>query len=267
MDTLTQYTLAAAGNQDSGGLVLLGAGAQVYGSVAASKTLGLGDGVVIDGDACGRYINSAERELLNISGRYGDCEHMSTLHQEINHLSDSLAVEGVQKGDLQGGGVLTPGVYHIHDLILGAQDSLVLRGEPGQRLVVNVHGNAQMDAGAQVVLTGGLQAQDVFFNFINESRYNSFEFGGATLVGTYVSNGRTFIMGDGATLQNARFYTTGDIIADVEVIRFDESPPIPFIQAVPDVLDTQSVVAVSTPSTPLLFLLFCIAAWLMRRKS
>ena len=58
-----------------------------------------------------------------------------------------------------------------------------------------------------------------FFNFTDNLQANSFEIGGAEISGTFISNQRNFILGDGATLEDTRFITNGSIIANVQDVK------------------------------------------------
>lgn len=63
----------------------------------------------------------------------------------------------------------------------------------------------------------------MLFLILTNSGSQSFEVGGANISGTFISSRRSIIIGDGATLNNSRFYTTATIIAnvqDVQDVRF-----------------------------------------------
>jgi hypothetical protein len=60
----------------------------------------------------------------------------------------------------------------------------------------------------------------MLFLILTNSGSQSFEVGGANISGTFISSRRSIIIGDGATLNNSRFYTTATIIANVQDVRF-----------------------------------------------
>lgn len=262
LNSLKEFTMAAVGDGWSGGNILLGSEAHVFGSVAASRYLGLGAGVKIDGDACSAFIGAGQSEMSNISGKKGDCGQFSSLHDAVTGLSLALTQPHQEREDLKFAKTFGSGVYHVNDIVLQSQDAITFRGIAGQKFVLNIYGHAQFGSGSAIKLEGGVRPEDVFFNFIKSAQYSSFEFGGATLVGTFVSNGRDFIMGDGAILNQTRFYTTGNMIANIQDVRFDNvsMPPI----VIPD--EQPNIEVVNSPINPAVALILFVLPALLYRK-
>jgi len=211
------FTMAVASHDPWQGNLLLGSEAHIFGSVASSAVLELGSGVQIDGDACA---STQHNWGATVSGSVGHCSNFANLADDITSAARQAEQLPQQTlGNITGSAQLTSSqgsVFGLNDLVLGSGDWLTLSGLSSDFFVLNVYGQAKLGSGAGIQLTGGLLAQNVVFNFVASPLASSFEIGGATLTGTYLSDGRSFILGDGATLAQTRFYSTANIIANVQ---------------------------------------------------
>jgi hypothetical protein len=248
-----QYIFATANNNQWSGNLLLGSEAHVFGSVAASNTLELGSGVIVKGNACAGVTNNWG---ATVTGATGSCTNLAQLAEDINaaatqaqtfadidlsnvtnlgNVTDSLAIAGIGFQS-----------FLISDLLLSSGETLTVTGGVDDSFVFNIFGAAQLGSGANILLQGGISAQNVVFNFIANSAAHSFEIGGANISGTFLSSGRSFILGDGATLNNSRFYSTESIVANVQDVYFPK----------------QTAIAVQVPE-PVSIILFVMALMLV----
>ena len=127
---------------------------------------------------------------------------------------------------------------------------MTVTGGISDSFIFNVFDRALLGSGANILLEGGVLAENVIFNFVANSSNHTFEVGGANISGTFLSSGRTFILGDGATLNNSRFYSTEAIVGNVQDVRF----PSNIVTSVPE------------PSTFVIFVLGIIGLGLRRFK-
>jgi hypothetical protein len=237
------YIIATASNEQWSGNLLLGSEAHIFGSVAASNTLELGDGVIIDGDACAGTTNNWGAVVLGASGA---CANFSQIANDISSAATKAETfKGSDLGDVTknaeifGNGFQS---FMINNLLLAGGETLTVNGNIKDYFIFNIFGIAQLGSGANILLQGGVAAENVIFNFVANPTSHTFELGGANISGTFLSSGRTFIIGDGATLNNSRFYSTESIIANVQDVRFP----------------TKNVSHVTEPSTLAIFALGAI---------
>jgi hypothetical protein len=218
------YIIAAASTEQWSGNLLLGSEAHVFGSVAASNTLELGDGVIVDGDACAGTTNDWG---ASVAGATGTCADFNQLANDIS--GAATQAEGFSgsyldnvSGSLEvfGGGFQS---FSINNLLLSGGDALTVTGNVDDYFIFNIFGEAKLGSGSNILLQGGVTADNVVFNFVKNLNYQNFELGGANISGTFLSSGRTFIIGDGATLKNSRFYSTESIVANVQDVHFPNS--------------------------------------------
>ena len=215
------YIIATASNEQWSGNLLLGSEAHIFGSVAASNTLELGDGVIVDGDACAGTTNNWGAVVLGASGA---CANFSQIANDISSAATKAETfKGSDLGDVTknaeifGSGFQS---FMINNLLLAGGETLTVTGSIKDYFIFNIFGTAQLGSGANILLQGGVAAENVIFNFVANPTSHTFELGGANISGTFLSSGRTFIIGDGATLNNSRFYSTESIIANVQDVRF-----------------------------------------------
>jgi hypothetical protein len=241
-----EYIIATASNNQWGGNLLLGSDAHIFGSVAASNTLYLGDGVIIDGNACAGKTESWGTTVISTPAT---CNNLTDLANDITSAADlaqtytSIKRDIIGNNNFSGSGTQS---FSINNLLLSAGEALTVNGGINDYFIFNVFERAQLGSGANILLEGGILAENVIFNFVANIANHTFEVGGANISGTFLSSGRTFILGDGATLNNSRFYSTEAIVGNVQDVRF----PI------------NSQVAVPEPSTLVIFVfgMFGLAA-------
>ncbi len=244
------YIIATASNNQWSGNLLLGSDAHIFGSVAASNTLYLGDGVIVDGKACA---GKTESWGTTVIGSVGNCNNLSELADDIESAAtqaqsftgSSLDIFGSLA--INGSGFQT---FNISNLLLSNGETLTVNGGINDYFIFNIADRAQLGSGANILLEGGISAENVIFNFMASNVNNTFEIGGANISGTFLSSGRTFILGDGATLNNSRFYTNEAIVGNVQDVRFP----------------TNSLVAVSEPATFAILFLSLIGLFVRKSK-
>lgn len=207
------YVMATGGYSS----LLLGSAAHIEGSVAAGFYLSLGSGVTIEGSACAPALGIGAGAVIQGGTA---CPHAPLYEDILSGSRDLAGLPGSPLLRIDSSSTLTAGVYQVGSLLLDANEVLTIRGGIQDTVVVNVSGTAKLGSGAGIVLAGGIKSSNVYFNFINSPQYSSFEFGAAAISGNFVSDGRSFIMGDGATLGNTRFLTNGNIIANVQTVRY-----------------------------------------------
>jgi len=206
-----------------GGDLNLGSEAWIHGSVAASNYIGFGAGSIVYGDACAPQIDAS----ADVRGNADVCSDVVKGIDGFDQLSLDIAQANQQASLLGGNNVnifsgttidaSTNNVLSTSSLNL-ATGFLTINGSADDHLVLNISGNAFIGSGAGILLTGGLTSANVLFNFTNLGQ-TTFNFGGADISGTFLANNGAFIAGDGATLDDVRFYTNNTLIANVQTVR------------------------------------------------
>ncbi len=221
-----KYTLAVGQHEWPsgviGGTLGLGSEAEIFGHVAASSSINIGAGAIVHGDLCVK--GGTPCSDLDVNG--GKLDQLST---------DILGAYNTAKSFYQDtGAVGIAGDYAIDaavtdyfsatSLKLVSGDVLTIRGNAADSLIINVAGMADIGSGAKIILEG-IHSRNVLFNFLDagasDPDYN-FQFGGAEINGTFLANKRAFSLGDGATLENTRFYNNRHMDANVQVVH---NPP------------------------------------------
>jgi hypothetical protein len=248
------YIFATANTENWGGSLTLGSDAHIFGNVASSNILRLGDGVIIDGDACAS--STISWGTTSVAGATDTCIDFTQLANDISGAAAQAQIfVGRDLGDVSGTSeVFGDGFqsFIINDLLLANKDTLTVTGGVDDYFIFNVFGLAKLGSGTNILLQGGVTAENVIFNFVADPTFHTFELGGANISGTFLSSGRSFIIGDGATLNNSRFYTTQSIIANVQDVRFPRN-------AAP-------LMSVTEPSTLVIFALGAVGLALRRFK-
>jgi hypothetical protein len=224
-----EYIIATASNNQWGGNLLLGSDAHIFGSVAASNTLYLGDGVIIDGNACAGKTESWGTTVIRSPAK---CNDLNDLANDITDAAaqaqtyTDTALDIIGNVNISGSGIQS---FSINNLLLAGGETLTVTGGENDTFIFNVFEQAQLGSGANILLEGGILAENVIFNFVANLTNHTFEVGGANISGTFLSSGRTFILGDGATLNNSRFYSTEAIVGNVQDVRFPTNAltPVP----------------------------------------
>lgn len=207
-----------------GGALQLGSEAYIHGSVAASSHIGFGTGSAVYGDACSR----TSAGFANVSGTSSMCNDVVS-SPNFDLLSQDIAAANEQARALAGSnyGALTSStlfdastanVLTVSNIDLASGEFLSITGSANDNLVVNILGDAMIGSGAGILLMGDLTSENVLFNFANQGQ-STFNFGGADISGTFLANNGSFIAGDGARLEDVRFYTNNTIIANVQTVR------------------------------------------------
>lgn len=222
----------AVGNYGS---LQLGSEADVYGHVAAQNMVQLASGAKVHGDTCSGFISIAP--LGNIAGSQGisdncaefsnagiaDFSRLTTDISQANLVAQALS--GLTIGSIEDNAFLNAAVsnvYHVDDLILSTGEFLTVKGTASDSIVINIAGDASIGSLAGIKLTGGIRAANVLFNLLDTKAVSNFEFGGAEINGTFLANNRSFQLGDGAKLENVRFYNNSSMQANVQVVH---NPP------------------------------------------
>jgi choice-of-anchor A domain-containing protein len=207
-----------------GGTLQLGSEALIHGSVAASNHIGFGTGSVVYGNACSRSTSG----VANVSGTASMCSDVVS-SSSFDLLSQDIAAANEQARALAGSnyGALTAStlfdattvdVLTVSNIDLASGEFLSVTGSAHDYLVINILGDAIIGSGAGILLMGDLSSENVLFNFANLGQ-STFNFGGADISGTFLANNGAFIAGDGARLEDVRFYTNNAIIANVQTVR------------------------------------------------
>lgn len=231
----------------SGSSIGLGSEAHLYSSVGSDFYISMGSGVVVEGAACSPALGIGAGAVIKQPGT--TCPAGNYFKAQIAQISQQASgwADASAAFDVTNTTALAAGNYTLSSLHLDAGESLTISGKASDVAIINITGLAKLGSGAAIYLKGGISAQTVFFNFIDNAVARSFEFGGAELSGTFLSSSRDYIMGDGATLQDSRFFTNGAIVANVQDVIY------------------RGVTEVSAPATGLLALTG-VAGLLMRRR-
>jgi hypothetical protein len=217
-----------------GGNLNLGSDAWIHGNIAASNHIGFGSGAIIYGNACTTNYST----VADVRGTSSACNDVSKQPGAIfDQLSLDIATAN-QQAELLGGinwGAITNTAtieanafnsLQISNIHLATNEYLTINGSANDHLVLNISGNAFIGSGAGILLTGGLTSANVLFNFVNDGQ-TTFNFGGAVISGTFLANNGAFIAGDGAQLNDVRFYTNNALIANVQTVRTNNTVEIP----------------------------------------
>ena len=221
LSTVDKYTFAVGGANSS---LILGSEAEIYGSVASQYYLSTAPNVQIHGDAC--YQVSGMGPSTTVDGLSGSCEEINQLESAIAQANAfATALTGESINDITGTQTLdasAQNVYSVNEINLATGEFLTISGSANDEVIINVASNIKVGSLAGILLTGGISSANVLFNFSNNFAQNEFNFGGANISGTFLGNNTTYIMGDGATLDDVRFYTNKHLQANVQVVRTKE---------------------------------------------
>ena len=201
--------------------IILGSEAHIFGDVSASNFLSMASGANIEGNACSNFISKGAGAIINgVNGNTDACDNLNQLGSDISNAASALAGYGVaNSASITQTMSLVAGNYWFDDLYLETGETLTINGGVGSTAIINISGMAKLGSGAGIELSGGILSENVFFNFIDNLKSNSFEIGGSEISGTFISNQRNFILGDGAILEDTRFITNGSIIANVQDVK------------------------------------------------
>ena len=218
LSTVDKYTFAVGGASSS---LILGSEAEIYGSVASQYYLSTAPSVQIHGDAC--YQVSGMGPNTTVDGNSGTCSEINQLESAIAQANAfATALTGKSISDITGTLTLDASahdVYSVNEINLSTGDFLTITGNADDQVIINIASNIKVGSLAGILLSGGISSSNVLFNFSNNFAQNEFNFGGANISGTFLGNNTTYIMGDGATLDDVRFYTNKHLQANVQVVR------------------------------------------------
>lgn len=218
LSTVDKYTFAVGGASSS---LILGSEAEIYGSVASQYYLSTAPNVKIHGDACYQAIGMGPNTTVDgTSGTCGEINQLESAIAQANAFATALTGENIS--DITGTLTLDAGahnVYSVNEINLATGEFLTISGSANDEVIINVASNIKVGSLAGILLTGGITSSNVLFNFSNNFAQNEFNFGGANISGTFLGNNTTYIMGDGATLDDVRFYTNKHLQANVQVVR------------------------------------------------
>ncbi|GAA6204946.1 PEP-CTERM sorting domain-containing protein [Thalassotalea sp. SU-HH00458] len=221
LSTVDKYTFAVGGASSS---LILGSEAEIFGSVASQYYLSTAPSVKIHGDAC--YQASGMGPNTTLDGFSGTCDEINQLESVIAQANAfATALTGESISDITGTFTLdasAQNVYSVNEIHLATGEFLTISGNADDQVIINVAGNIKVGSLAGILLTGGISSANVLFNFSNNFAQNEFNFGGANISGTFLGNNTSYIMGDGATLDDVRFYTNKHLQANVQVVRTKE---------------------------------------------
>jgi hypothetical protein len=224
-----RYTMAVGG---VAGSLTLGSEADIHGNVGSSWYIAMSPLTQVHGDACASAINFGPGAVIDgISGITSACSDYSSLSNSILLASEqAAALNGENKGDITSNTVLYASyqdAYAVGKLTLATGEILTVVGGINDSVVINVADIASIGSGAAIKLEGGILASNVVFNFLATAFASDFSFGGAQISGTYISNTRSFQLGDGAILNDARFYSNHSIVANVQSVKYSPSVEVP----------------------------------------
>lgn len=233
-----QYTMAVGGKTSS---LILGSDAEIFGGVGAGWYLALASDAKVHGNVCADAFSIGSG--ASIDGSKNNCGQLENDISHANLQATILANSAKNLGVIDQSITLNASLesnYTIDSLLLGSGEYLTISGSSSDEVVINIFGDAKVGSGGGILLTGGLTSNNVLFNFVNKNvGFSEFNFGGADISGTFLADRGSFTLGDGATLNDVRFYTNHAISANVQVVK-TQIPKIP---------DTDVNVQVSEPET------------------
>ncbi|GHE97428.1 hypothetical protein [Thalassotalea profundi] len=236
-----QYTMATGGKTSS---IILGSEAEIFGGVGAGWYLALASGAKVHGNACSDTFSIGAG--AQIDGSQSSCGQLESDISNANLQASLFTTSAQHLGTIDKTTTLDASLennYTIDSLLLSSGEYLTINGSSADQIVINIFGDAKVGSGAGILLSGGLTSANVIFNFINKSvGFSEFNFGGADISGTFLADKGAFILGDGATLNDVRFYTNHTISANVQVVRTELSPTIPDDNIVIQVPESQTYV-------------------------
>lgn len=229
-----------------GGNLVLGSDAWIHGKVAASNSIGFGAGSIIYDNSCAPNITDAKE----VKGQAITCNDVNKQSDTgFDQLSIDIAaanqqgalLNSINMGLIDQTTTIDASNYNalaFSSINLSSGEFLTVNGSTSDNIVLNITGNALIGSGAGILLTGGLTSKNVFFNFVTNGQA-LFNFGGANISGTFIANNGAFIAGDGAQLNDVRFYTNNTLIANVQEVYtapydYVQSPNSPSFVSVPE---------------------------------
>lgn len=217
------------------GSLVLGSEAYIHGNVAASRDIGFAAGAIVYGDACSNTFNMGAAS--EVKGTKSTCSDVvktggNVLDQLSNDILDASNtaknLAGFDRGVVSSSTTFDAARYNVinvSSIDLGSNDVITVTGSSSDNLIINVSGDAQIASGAKILFSSGLTSSNVLFNFIDPT-FSSFNFGGAEINGTFLATKGAFNAGDGAILNDVRFYTNYALIGNFQTVRTVTPPPV-----------------------------------------
>ena len=211
------YTLLSVGTpwtSNSGGTLVLGSAAEIYGNVGARNYLGFSAAVSIHGDVDGGALVAAPDAQIDGSYNTLDSSYWDGLYADLTQASaQAAAMAGSSFGSILDSMLFSAygglSVFNINgDLNLDTGESLVLKGSASDQFIINVSQNFMLGSGASILLDG-VSADNVLFNFTGGGGFQAAVIGGANFSGTYLAPNMDWIIGDGATMNSTRVLVSG----------------------------------------------------------
>lgn len=218
------YVVATGGY----GSVNIGSSSHITGNVGSDYYVSIGSSSVIEGSVC------SPAEGVGSGASYRPCNNPVSFYDDILNASNILAAMPPTESlfSIQKSMELSPGVYAIDSLSLSNDETLTLSGDPDDVFVINISGYAAVSMQSKILLDG-VSSSNVFFNFLNSREYSGFSFSGSEIAGTFISSARSFIMGTGQSINDARFFTNGSVISHLSNLGYSPSIPNEDISPVP----------------------------------
>lgn len=210
--------IIAAGGYHS---LVIGSAANVDGNIASGWYTGLASGTTINGDSCSPYTSAGAG--ATVTGISAVCPSLYNLESEIAQLSTQASgFDGKNIGDITSNYILDVSGHDVFDLgsiNIDSGESIVVSGTAEESVIINVYGDAIFGSGSSIILSGGITSNNVLFNFVSNPTAG-FNVGAAELNGTFLSYDRDFVIGDGATLDDTRFWSNGSMIANIQDLSY-----------------------------------------------
>lgn len=248
LGSASEYIIATGGY----GSVNIGSSSNIGGNVGSDYYVSVGSNTIINGELC------SPAQGVGAGAQVKGCSTPRSFYQDILNANNSLSALSPMDPtfSIRSSMELSPGVYAIDNLSLSHNEVLTLSGDPDDVFVINVSGDAVLSMNSKIELNG-VSSSNVFFNFLDSSEHNIFSFSGEQIAGTFISNNRSFIMGTGQDIYDARFFTNGSVIA-----HFGELNYSPLDGTPPDDLSNVPVMGINV----LFILIFAIAVFATREK-
>ena len=228
------YTILAAGTvsiSSGGGTLTLGSEAHVFGSAGGRGFVQAAGGVQIDENLTGGsfslspdiVVGNAPQTQLSPADWNIIYQGMVTASAEASGLPDQTIINQIVSSTSLGVAGSGLSAYHVQgQFLLGSADTLTITGGASDRVVVNVDGGMDLASGAAIVMSGGIQPQNVLFNFTGGGYAQAVQIGAANFSGIYLGPKMFFSIGDGATMTATQVLGSG-ISGNIQ----DMTPPIP----------------------------------------
>lgn len=255
-----KYIMATGGYSS----LIIGSDANINGDIASQYYIGLSSSTYVKGNACARYVGMGANS--DVSGKVGRCSGLRNLQKDIYRANKKAAsFKSENLGSIYNDKVINVTgneAYKINNLTLQADETLTINGTSDSAAIINIYGDALLGSGSNIILSGGITSANVLFNFVG--LYTSLNIGAANISGTYLANNTSFVIGDGATLDDTRFLSNDSIIANIQSISYGR--PISEIGNIGDIDGVDHNSSVDVPETEMIILFLAGAFFITGRK-